>query len=121
MERRGRDRPVTPPPGRPGGRRPAGGSRRDRRAVSRRRATARAGPARSPCVGGALRLGRDRVAIRAALRGTGLVTPRVAAMVLARDRPEPTKRTLDALLAQEPAPDHLLLVENDATPEVRHL
>lgn len=47
------------------------------------------------------------------------MTPHVAAFVLARDRPEPTERTLEALLAQEPAPDHLLLIDNDATAEVR--
>jgi rhamnopyranosyl-N-acetylglucosaminyl-diphospho-decaprenol beta-1,3/1,4-galactofuranosyltransferase len=47
------------------------------------------------------------------------MTPRTAAVVLARDRPEPTRRTLDALLAQEPAPDVLVLVDNDSTPEVR--
>jgi GT2 family glycosyltransferase len=46
-------------------------------------------------------------------------TPRVGAVVLARDRPEPTAKTLDALLAQEPPPDVLVLVDNDATPEVR--
>ena len=45
-------------------------------------------------------------------------TPRVAAVVLARDRPQPTRRTLEALLAQEPLPDVLVLVDNDGTPEV---
>lgn len=44
--------------------------------------------------------------------------PRVAAMVLARDRPIPLRATLDALFAQEPPPDALLLIDNDATPEV---
>lgn len=43
----------------------------------------------------------------------------VAAVVLARDRPEPTRRTVEALLAQEPAPDVLVLVDNDASPAVR--
>jgi len=47
------------------------------------------------------------------------VSARTAAVVLARDRPEPTARTLDALLAQDPAPDVLVLVDNDSTPEVR--
>lgn len=47
------------------------------------------------------------------------MTPRVAALVLARDRPGPTRKTLMALLAQRPAVDHLVLVDNDATPEVR--
>jgi GT2 family glycosyltransferase len=45
-------------------------------------------------------------------------TPRVAAVVLARDRPEPTRRTLEALLAQQPPPAVLVLVDNDGTPEV---
>lgn len=49
------------------------------------------------------------------------MTPRVAAVVLARDRPEATERTLKALLAQDPASDHLLLVANDATCAVRHV
>ena len=40
-------------------------------------------------------------------------------MVLARDRPEPTRATLDALLAQDPLPDVLVLVDNDSTPAVR--
>ena len=44
--------------------------------------------------------------------------PRVAAVVLARDRPAPLKATLEAILAQEPPVDALLLVDNDATPEV---
>ncbi len=47
--------------------------------------------------------------------------PRVAAVVLARDRPEPTHRTLEALLAQNPPSDHLLLVDNDGTDEVRRV
>jgi rhamnopyranosyl-N-acetylglucosaminyl-diphospho-decaprenol beta-1,3/1,4-galactofuranosyltransferase len=47
------------------------------------------------------------------------MSARIAAVVLARDRPEPTQRTLDGLLAQEPAPDHLLLIDNEGTPEVR--
>lgn len=46
---------------------------------------------------------------------------RTGAVVLCRDRPEPTRETLDALLAQEPRPDVLLLVDNDATREVRAL
>lgn len=46
---------------------------------------------------------------------------RTGAVVLCRDRPEPTQATLDALLAQEPPPDVLVLVDNDATPEVRAL
>jgi rhamnopyranosyl-N-acetylglucosaminyl-diphospho-decaprenol beta-1,3/1,4-galactofuranosyltransferase len=49
------------------------------------------------------------------------VTPRTGAVVLCRDRPQPTQATLDALLAQQPAPDVLVLVDNDATPEVRAL
>src|SRR3954470_9276261 len=49
------------------------------------------------------------------------MSPRTGAVVLCRDRPEPTEATLDALLAQEPAPDVLVLVDNDATPEVRAL
>jgi glycosyltransferase involved in cell wall biosynthesis len=47
------------------------------------------------------------------------MSPRVGATVLARDRPGPTAETLYALLAQEPAPDAIVLVDNDATPEVR--
>jgi rhamnopyranosyl-N-acetylglucosaminyl-diphospho-decaprenol beta-1,3/1,4-galactofuranosyltransferase len=43
---------------------------------------------------------------------------RTGAVVLCRDRPGPTAATLEALLAQEPAPDVLVLVDNDATPEV---
>lgn len=46
---------------------------------------------------------------------------RTGAVVLCRDRPEPTAATLEALLAQEPAPDVLVLVDNDATPAVRAL
>src|SRR3954454_17781310 len=49
------------------------------------------------------------------------MSPRTGAVVLCRDRPEPTEATLDALLAQEPPPDVLVLVDNDATPEVRAL
>jgi GT2 family glycosyltransferase len=52
------------------------------------------------------------------------VTPRgsrIAAVVLARSRPAHTKRTLDALLTQDPPSDVLLLVDNDATPEVSAL
>jgi GT2 family glycosyltransferase len=44
---------------------------------------------------------------------------RTAALVLARDRPEPTRATLTALAAQEP--DVLVLVDNDATPDVSAL
>jgi rhamnopyranosyl-N-acetylglucosaminyl-diphospho-decaprenol beta-1,3/1,4-galactofuranosyltransferase len=40
-------------------------------------------------------------------------------VVLARDRPAVTAETLEALLAQEPQPDVLVLVDNDATDEVR--
>ena len=47
--------------------------------------------------------------------------PRVGAVVLARDRAGPTAKTLEALLAQEPAPDRLVLVDNDGTLEVRAL
>src|SRR5680860_549064 len=47
--------------------------------------------------------------------------PPIAAVVLARDRPAPTRATIDALLAQEPAPDLLVLVANEATPEVQEL
>ncbi|MEA2440678.1 MAG: rhamnopyranosyl-N-acetylglucosaminyl-diphospho-decaprenol beta,3/1,4-galactofuranosyltransferase [Thermoleophilaceae bacterium] len=49
------------------------------------------------------------------------MTPRTGAVVLCRDRPIPTAETLEALLAQEPQPDVLVLVDNDATPEVRAL
>jgi GT2 family glycosyltransferase len=44
--------------------------------------------------------------------------PRLAAVLLARDRPEPTRTTLDAILLQDPSPDVLVLVDNDSTPEV---
>jgi hypothetical protein len=47
------------------------------------------------------------------------MTARVGATVLARDRPEPTRATVGALLAQEPQPEVLVLIDNDATPEVR--
>lgn len=47
------------------------------------------------------------------------MSARVAALVLARDRPGPTRETVDALLAQEPPPDALILIDNDATDEVR--
>ncbi len=43
---------------------------------------------------------------------------RTAALVLARDRPEVTQRTIDAVLAQEPAFDAVLLVDNAGTPEL---
>lgn len=49
------------------------------------------------------------------------MTPRVGAVVLCRDRPAETERTLDALLVQDPLPDVLVLVDNDATSEVRAL
>ena len=49
------------------------------------------------------------------------MTPQVGAVVLARDRPDPTRATLDALLAQDPPPDVVVLVDNDATAEVRAL
>lgn len=48
-----------------------------------------------------------------------MTTGRLAAVVLARDRAAETRRTVDALLAQEPPPDELVLIDNDATPEVR--
>jgi glycosyltransferase involved in cell wall biosynthesis len=38
--------------------------------------------------------------------------------VLARDRPEPTEQTVAALLAQEPPPDVVLLIDNAGTPAV---
>ncbi|MFL5844117.1 MAG: glycosyltransferase family 2 protein [Solirubrobacteraceae bacterium] len=44
---------------------------------------------------------------------------RIAAVVLARDRPAMTRETIDALLVQEPAADTLVLIDNAATPEVR--
>lgn len=46
---------------------------------------------------------------------------RVAAVVLARDRPGPTRATLAALLAQDPPPDTLVLVDNAAMPAVSAL
>ena len=49
------------------------------------------------------------------------MTPRVAAVILCRDRPEPTARTVRAVLAQEPRPDPVVLIDNDATPAVRRL
>lgn len=49
------------------------------------------------------------------------LTARIAAFVLTRDRPEQTERTLEAILAQDPLPDHLLLIDNDATREVRRV
>jgi hypothetical protein len=47
------------------------------------------------------------------------VSERIVAVVLARDRTQPTRETLTALLAQDPPADSLLLIDNDATPEVR--
>ena len=47
------------------------------------------------------------------------VSPRVAAVVLARDRPTPLRKTLDALLLEQP--DVLVLVDNDGTREVKQL
>lgn len=44
--------------------------------------------------------------------------PRTAAVVLARDRPSVVARTIEAIVGQEPAPDVLILVANEATPEV---
>src|SRR5438067_1247976 len=44
--------------------------------------------------------------------------PRIAAVVVARDRVEPLRATIDALLAQDPRPDALVLVANDATADV---
>lgn len=49
------------------------------------------------------------------------MTARVATLVLARDRPGPTERTCAALLAQAPAPDVLIAIDNDATAEVRRV
>jgi glycosyltransferase involved in cell wall biosynthesis len=46
------------------------------------------------------------------------VPSRTAALVLARDRPGVTQRTVDAVLAQEPAFDTVLLVDNAGTPEL---
>lgn len=48
----------------------------------------------------------------------GSTTQRVAAVVLARDRHVPLQATLDAILAQKPAVDVLVLVDNDGTAEV---
>jgi glycosyltransferase involved in cell wall biosynthesis len=45
----------------------------------------------------------------------------VASVVLARDRPQATERTIQALVAQHPPSDHLLLVDNDATDAVREV
>jgi GT2 family glycosyltransferase len=39
-------------------------------------------------------------------------------MVLARDRAEMTRRTIDAILAQDPQPDALLLIANEASGDV---
>ena len=47
--------------------------------------------------------------------------PRVAAVVLARDRAETTSRTLEAVLAQDPSPDALVLVGNDASAPVMNV
>jgi GT2 family glycosyltransferase len=41
--------------------------------------------------------------------------PRVAAVVLARDRPQVVAETIAAIRAQDPAPDALVLVANEAT------
>jgi GT2 family glycosyltransferase len=46
---------------------------------------------------------------------------RLAAVVLARDRAEPTKATIDALLLQDPLPDVLILVANAASPDVAEI
>jgi rhamnopyranosyl-N-acetylglucosaminyl-diphospho-decaprenol beta-1,3/1,4-galactofuranosyltransferase len=46
---------------------------------------------------------------------------RVAAVVLARDRPAVLERTLGAILAQKCPPDVLIVVGNDPTPEVREI
>jgi GT2 family glycosyltransferase len=46
------------------------------------------------------------------------VPTRTAALVLARDRPEVTQRTVHAVLAQEPRFDAVLLVDNAGTPEL---
>jgi glycosyltransferase involved in cell wall biosynthesis len=56
-----------------------------------------------------------------ARRGYGTlaaVRSRTAALVLARDRPEVTRRTVEAVVAQEPAFDAVLLVDNAGTPEL---
>src|SRR3954465_13333882 len=44
---------------------------------------------------------------------------RVAAMILTRDRPAGTRRTVQAVLEQDRPPEVLLLIDNAATPEVR--
>jgi GT2 family glycosyltransferase len=59
---------------------------------------------------------------RLAIRDTRSVpvhATRTAALVLARDRPEVTRRTVEAVLAQEPAFDTVLLVDNAGTPELK--
>src|SRR4051812_47580224 len=43
---------------------------------------------------------------------------RIAVVVVARDRAEIVRETIDAITAQDPAPDRLILVANDATPAV---
>lgn len=43
--------------------------------------------------------------------------PKVAAMVLGRDRPQPLRATLSALLGEQP--DVLILIDNDGTEEVK--
>jgi GT2 family glycosyltransferase len=43
---------------------------------------------------------------------------RIAALVLAHDRPAVTRTTITALLAQDPMPDVLMLVDNAGTPEL---
>jgi len=50
------------------------------------------------------------------VRDTAAVRTRTAALVLAYDRPEVTRRTVDAVLAQEPPFDTVLLVDNAGTP-----
>jgi glycosyltransferase involved in cell wall biosynthesis len=52
------------------------------------------------------------------IRDTAAVAPSTAALVLARDRPEVTGRTVDAVLAQRPAFDAVMLVDNAGTPEL---
>jgi rhamnopyranosyl-N-acetylglucosaminyl-diphospho-decaprenol beta-1,3/1,4-galactofuranosyltransferase len=49
---------------------------------------------------------------------TAAVSSRTAALVLTRDRPGVTRRTIDAVLAQEPPFDAALLVDNAGTPEL---
>jgi glycosyltransferase involved in cell wall biosynthesis len=51
-----------------------------------------------------------------AIGDTAAVRTRTAALVLARDRPEVTQRTIDAVLAQKPIFDAVLLVDNAGTP-----